>query len=113
MQRNRSGWIDENIIQAGCQEHKGTDLQEYPHFSSKLIIRIKQIKTSFLNVLRANNLLQKSAKSVSSAVQKSSMASPSFDFAPFGSEPSFDTESQDEVQGRRQDGELVKPCGCP
>ena len=28
---------------------------------------------------------------------------PSFDFAPFGSEPSFDTEPQDEVQGRRQD----------
>jgi hypothetical protein len=27
--------------------------------------------------------------------------------APFGSEPSFDTESQDEVQGRRQDKSLT------
>ncbi len=30
-------------------------------FSSQLIIRIKQIKTSFLKILGANNLLQKSA----------------------------------------------------
>ena len=36
------------------------------------------------------------------------MVSLSFDFAPFGSEPSFDTESQDEVQGRRQGSELVE-----
>ncbi len=40
-------------------------------FSSQLIIRIKQIKTSFLKILGANNLLQKSAKSASSAVKKS------------------------------------------
>jgi len=34
-----------------------------------------------------------------------------FDFAPFGSEPSFDTEPQDEVQGRRQ-GKLLRECVC-
>ncbi len=33
---------------------------------------------------------------------------PSFDFAPFGAEPSFDTEPQDEVQGRRQDKSTVR-----
>ena len=33
---------------------------------------------------------------------------PPFDFAPFGSELFFDTESQDEVQGRRQGSELVE-----
>lgn len=40
--------------------------------SSQLIISIKQIKTSFFKILGANNLLQKSAKSASSAVKKTS-----------------------------------------
>jgi len=47
-------------------------------FSSQLIIRIKQIKTSFLKTLGgANNLLQKTAKPASSAVKKSRRDSPS------------------------------------
>jgi len=36
----------------------------------------------------------------------------SFDFSPFGSEPSFDIPplAGDEVQGRRQGGEPAEPC---
>jgi hypothetical protein len=41
-------------------------------FPSQLIIKIKQIQTSFLKILQANKLLQKFAKSASSAVKKSS-----------------------------------------